>query len=180
MSRNGKSVLLIPPELDECLISWQSTSFLPATSGCLDMAAREMEARIRAMLPNLKTGSLRIWGQWFGRPHDNIHRIVACSARDNELCLGFDDDETLTVWVPADLTANAELGCTGAVGVVPLWAPQVVAKSLFSRLLEGRGEHQRHEQSGLVSSVVCPFARAQCRRDHLRRQLPRRRDDQGF
>ena len=31
--------------------------------------------RISAALPNIKAGSLRIWGEWFGKPYDNFHTI---------------------------------------------------------------------------------------------------------
>jgi hypothetical protein len=42
-------------------------------------AARVRDAILGA-LPNVKSGTLRIWGDWFGRPHDNIHRITGATA----------------------------------------------------------------------------------------------------
>lgn len=62
--------------------------------------AERICGRIRAHLPNMTSGTLRIWGQWFGRPHDNIHTIVNCSADDDVLCVTFDAGESLTIWSP--------------------------------------------------------------------------------
>ncbi|HEX3118745.1 MAG TPA: hypothetical protein VHP80_06590 [Candidatus Acidoferrum sp.] len=65
--------------------------------------AEEMAARIQKALPSVKRGSLRFWGAWFGRPHDNIHELLACEASENVLKLGFKGEERLTVWFPQNL-----------------------------------------------------------------------------
>ena len=41
----------------------------------------------------LKSGSLRFWGDWFGRPMDNIHTVVSTEylAKENKLILHFLD-----------------------------------------------------------------------------------------
>src|SRR3981081_4554117 len=36
----------------------------------------EIADRIHKAIPHVKKGSLRFWGEWFGRPHDNIHTLV--------------------------------------------------------------------------------------------------------
>jgi len=62
--------------------------------------AREYAERIDALLPIIKSGTLRIWGEWFGRPHDNIHNIVEASADGDILKLTFNEGESLTVYNP--------------------------------------------------------------------------------
>jgi hypothetical protein len=43
-------------------------------------------------------GSLCMFGDWFGRPHDNWHRIKSFELKENYLKLVFNEDETLEVW----------------------------------------------------------------------------------
>jgi hypothetical protein len=62
-------------------------------------AARVRDAILGA-LPEVKGGTLRIWGDWFGRPHDNIHRIKHAAADAQAVTMTFDKGETLTVWRP--------------------------------------------------------------------------------
>lgn len=68
--------------------------------------ARRIAAQINANLPQIKSGTLRFWGDWFGRPYDNIHRIVSCEADDDLLKLSFDGGEVLFVWSPRDCEAS--------------------------------------------------------------------------
>ena len=65
----------------------------------------EIADRIRNALPNVKRGSLRIWGEWFGRPYDNFHTLVRCEEQDY-LRLTFHQGETLFVWSPRSLSMN--------------------------------------------------------------------------
>jgi hypothetical protein len=58
---------------------------------------------ITKALPGVKRGSLRFWGNWFGRPYDNSHLIVSCKAVGDSLVLVFDQGETLTVKSPRRL-----------------------------------------------------------------------------
>lgn len=55
-----------------------------------------------------KSGSLQFFGEWFGRPWDNNHSIVAAEANGNRLRLTFDDDETLDVWDPEELELESD------------------------------------------------------------------------
>jgi hypothetical protein len=58
--------------------------------------------------PNaVKSGTLRIWGDWFGRPHDNQHRVVAAEVNGTELRVLFDQDEVLLVQEPAGSAIDA-------------------------------------------------------------------------
>ena len=48
-----------------------------------------------------------MWGEWFGRPHDNVHTMKRCSAAGSTLVLEFDDGETLTVESPEGLEVSS-------------------------------------------------------------------------
>lgn len=61
---------------------------------------------IKAALPQLKQGTLRFWGEWFGRPNDNIHSVVDCEADRDLLRLRFHEDEVLSVWAPRTATID--------------------------------------------------------------------------
>jgi hypothetical protein len=58
-----------------------------------------------------KSGTLRIWGQWFGRPMDNVHTCVSCAAKDDRVILNFDQGETLTIWAPIDVSVREAALC---------------------------------------------------------------------
>jgi hypothetical protein len=45
----------------------------------------------------LTLGSLRVFGDWFGRPMDNIHTAVTVRSQGDVLVIEFDEGETLTV-----------------------------------------------------------------------------------
>jgi hypothetical protein len=66
----------------------------------------EMSDRIRLEIPRVKSGTLRFWGEWFGRPYDNVHRIIGCMSVKDCLTLHFNEGETLSIWSPSLVTAN--------------------------------------------------------------------------
>jgi hypothetical protein len=66
----------------------------------------EMASRIQQALPDLAHGTLRFFGDWFGKPWDNDHQVVHAGSTVDTLVLRFDGDETLTAWNPAGLAAN--------------------------------------------------------------------------
>ncbi|MDB5801420.1 MAG: hypothetical protein JWL63_2359 [Rhodocyclales bacterium] len=70
------------------------------------MSPIEIAAAINENLPMLKQGTLRFWGQWFGRPYDNMHQVVHCTSEGNKILLMFNEDETLTVTNPRDVGIN--------------------------------------------------------------------------
>jgi hypothetical protein len=45
-------------------------------------------------------GTLRFWGQWFGKAYDNCHRLVRYEAEGDLLKFHFDENETLSLWAP--------------------------------------------------------------------------------
>lgn len=59
--------------------------------------------RIKRQLPHVKAGTLRFWGEWFGRPYDNVHRMTGCDAKADLLQMYFDGKEVLSVWSPRRL-----------------------------------------------------------------------------
>lgn len=58
----------------------------------------------------LKSGSLRFWGDWFGRPMDNIHTVVSTEylAKENKLILHFSEGETCTIYEPTGIVNEVE------------------------------------------------------------------------
>ena len=72
------------------------------------MTAREMAAKVGSELPNVKAGSLRFWGEWFGRPYDNQHRIMRCWDKEESILFEFDQGEILEIDRPEDLQVSAD------------------------------------------------------------------------
>jgi hypothetical protein len=64
---------------------------------------QDIANEVSAVLPNAKRGALRFWGDWFGRPFDNGHRLTECQASVDCLRLRFDEGEVLAVWNPSDV-----------------------------------------------------------------------------
>jgi hypothetical protein len=63
--------------------------------------------QLNKALPNIKSGTLRFWGEWFGRPYDNMHTLVRCEYAHDVLTLYFNEGEVLSVWNPKALTGKA-------------------------------------------------------------------------
>ena len=60
---------------------------------------------------DLKSGTLRFFGDWFGRPYDNIHYIISITANNNMLKIVFNEDEILYVHDPSKITINKNELC---------------------------------------------------------------------
>src|SRR5260370_37575386 len=69
-------------------------------------SAEQIAARLGGSISDVKSGSLRIWGQWFGRPMDNWHTLVGCDAEGDLLRFRFNEGENLLVWAPRDVTID--------------------------------------------------------------------------
>jgi|SRR5271163_2969304 len=77
---------------------------------------------IQSALPNIRPGTLRFWGMWFGKPFDNERRLVACEHENGALRLRFHLDEQLSIWSPAGLELdNSELRINDADRVLWEW-----------------------------------------------------------
>jgi len=68
--------------------------------------AENIAGVIQKALPNIKPGSLRFWGSWFGKPYDNRHQMVGCDFNGDMLEVRFDESELLKVWEPRRATVN--------------------------------------------------------------------------
>lgn len=65
-------------------------------------------ATINKALPNVKIGTLRMWGWWFGRPYDNLHSVIEARFDGDLLIIGFNEGEILRVWEPTVATVNLD------------------------------------------------------------------------
>jgi hypothetical protein len=77
-----------------------SPTYARPVTGVADLATE-----ITRRLPDIKRGSLAVYGAVFGGRVDNIHVVTAARASD-DLIVDFDEGETLEVWDPEDLTVN--------------------------------------------------------------------------
>lgn len=70
------------------------------------MTAKEFADRYNFSRQLFEGGSLCIWGNWFGRPMDNFHKIISVlfDTEKNKLTLTFDNKECLTIWNPSNIT----------------------------------------------------------------------------
>lgn len=59
--------------------------------------AEKISTKINELVPNARSGTIRFFGEWFGRPYDNQHEIIAASATDDVLTVEFSGDEQLAV-----------------------------------------------------------------------------------
>ena len=64
------------------------------------MSEAERLARLIGEQPRPVHGSLRVFGDWFGKPYDNDHTVTRAAAEGDQLTIGFDEGETLVVWRP--------------------------------------------------------------------------------
>ena len=67
------------------------------------VSPQDIANELLAILPNVRSGALRFWGDWFGRPFDNGHLLVECHASEDCLRLHFNEGEVLAVWNPSDV-----------------------------------------------------------------------------
>jgi len=64
----------------------------------------QMVELINQKLSDIEPGTLRFWGEWFGRPYDNSHQLIGCDAPKIDLLrMHFNESELLSVWSPRDL-----------------------------------------------------------------------------
>jgi hypothetical protein len=70
--------------------------------------AREAAFDLAAVLGSVKQGTLRMFGDWFGRPWDNVHIVRTVRADKRDLIVGFGEDEELAISDPAGWSFDAE------------------------------------------------------------------------
>lgn len=70
--------------------------------------AQEAGSDLAAVAGQVKHGTLRMFGDWFGRPMDNNHIVRSVRAEGRDLIVPFDEDEELTITDPDDWTFSAD------------------------------------------------------------------------
>lgn len=66
----------------------------------------EIAAAIEALPERNRSGTLMIWGEWFGRPMDNVHICRSCTSEHDFITLHFEGMERLRVWNPGPMTTR--------------------------------------------------------------------------
>ena len=73
------------------------------------MDAERLVDAVNAALPDIKRGSLVVFGDIFGGRIDNIHRVVAAElAADRSAIVRFDEEEKLRVWGPEGVRVSRD------------------------------------------------------------------------
>lgn len=70
------------------------------------MSNMKLSDEIMNLEENIRSGSLCMFGCWFGRPMDNIHRSCSATFENDLLTIKFDQGETLEIWNPSALTTD--------------------------------------------------------------------------
>jgi hypothetical protein len=54
------------------------------------------------------SGTLRFWGEWFGRPMDNIHVVTEAqfNGERNKLTINFNDNEVCVIFDPENIVST--------------------------------------------------------------------------
>lgn len=59
------------------------------------------------LLKVVKRGTLRFWGDWFGRPYDNFHTVIKSELSKDKCVLYFDGGEICIVTHPIEIVSTA-------------------------------------------------------------------------
>ncbi len=73
------------------------------------MSAADAARDLNAALDGIKCGSLRVFGDWFGKPMDNWHVPVGARASGNVLHVEFNGAEELALVEPRSWTFDADV-----------------------------------------------------------------------
>jgi hypothetical protein len=65
------------------------------------MSNMNISDEIMMLEENIRSGSLCMFGCWFGRPMDNNHRSCSAMFTTDLLTIKFDQGETLEIWNPS-------------------------------------------------------------------------------
>jgi len=60
------------------------------------------------MLQIEKKGTVRFWGDWFGRPHDNFHTVVKIKHSEEKCILHFDNGERCMIVEPVEIFSTKQ------------------------------------------------------------------------
>jgi hypothetical protein len=81
-------------------------------------------AQIQMSVQNIKAGTPRVFGDWFGKPVEDRRIIVGAAASGSCLTLRLDAGETIRIWHPIGLECSREaFAISSATRVVLEWPP---------------------------------------------------------
>lgn len=87
----------------------------------LERAEQCMKERFVEKL-KIDGGSLCIWGEWFGRPHDNYHAVESVRWEKDEIQINFQEGESLFIYKPEKiLNGKKKLVIGNAQKVLWVW-----------------------------------------------------------
>jgi hypothetical protein len=111
--------------------------------------AEAAAADLRSALSDVRRGSLRVYGDWFGKPKDNLHWPTSADADGDELIITFNEDEVLAVTSPYGWTFTSQVfRISSARRVVWRWysyGRPKIAENLFTQ------EHRLGEDGRIVA-----------------------------
>jgi hypothetical protein len=117
---------------------WLSKNFLPTQKNGVRPTLFYQSADFWCEHAAQISGSLCVFGDWFGRPMDNCHQLVSHEEKEGYVRLTFNEGETLEVWEPSpDGAAHGREefhypACVSrSLGVVLLQATSVTRKSIL-------------------------------------------------
>lgn len=70
------------------------------------MSHMDIADKFMSIDENIRSGTLCMFGCWFGRPMDNFHRSSSAEFDGEILKITFDEGETLEVWHPSNLLVD--------------------------------------------------------------------------
>ncbi len=118
-----------------------------------------------------KGGTLRFWGDWFGRPYDNYHIPVSAELSGEILTISFNGGEKCTVYEPADIVNNPnDFHITRAAKIIWEWycygrehTPENLYKRVYSNVGNGISvAYTGERRSGGDSSDLKNYALELC------------------
>ena len=102
-------------------VNGEVTERFPEQKTFLDKVRYCMKDRFLEEL-QIDGGSLRIWGEWFGRPYDNFHRIKSVRWERDEIVINFDQCESLYISNPSKIVnEEKQLLISDASKVLWVW-----------------------------------------------------------
>ena len=98
--------------------------------------AQEIAQKISNLLPRIKSGTLRFYGEWFGRPQDNYHQITKAENKGNKLIIYFRGNEILTIISPEGFhISESEFIIKKSQGIIWQWhnyGTDIIDKNLMT------------------------------------------------
>jgi len=98
--------------------------------------AHEIAQQISNLIPKVKSGTLRFYGEWFGRPMDNFHQITKAESKEKLLIVHFSQKEILSIISPEEFKiSEKEFIIKKSKGLIWQWyyyGFEIVEKNLMT------------------------------------------------